>query len=120
MNNFNCVEMARKEAQKILGKIATGIDPVAEKKEKLSRSITLSQAFDDYVKARKALKSTLPKPKIATVAPASTFAVLSTAPIPVVMPQPNKHTLSKGASLLIFATEISGRTVYSEKVDVPI
>lgn len=50
------VEEARKEAQKLLGKIATGIDPVAEKKESRSKSIPLSQAFADYVKARKSLK----------------------------------------------------------------
>ena len=34
--------------------------------------------------------------------------------MPVVMPQPNRHTLSSGASLLILATEISGMTVYSD------
>ncbi len=49
-----------------------------------------------------------------------TFAVFSTAPIPVVIPQPNKQTLSNGASGLILATAISGSTVYSENVDVPI
>lgn len=49
-------ELARREAQKVLGKIATGIDPIAEKKESQVRGITLKQAFDDYLKARKALK----------------------------------------------------------------
>lgn len=49
-------ELARREAQKVLGKIATGIDPIAEKKESQVRGITLRQAFDDYLKARKALK----------------------------------------------------------------
>ncbi len=52
------VEQARNEAQKLLGKIATGIDPVAEKKEEKSRAITLTQVFDDYLKARKSLKAT--------------------------------------------------------------
>ncbi len=61
-----------------------------------------------------------PNPNTATVAPGSTLAVFSTAPIPVVIPQPSKHTLSSGAAWLIFATAISGNTVYSEKVEVPI
>jgi hypothetical protein len=46
--------------------------------------------------------------------------VFTAAPYPVVMPQPNKQTLSKGASGWIFATEISGITVYCENVDVPM
>ena len=50
------VEMARREAKKLLGKIATGIDPIAEKKAKQVTDITLQQTFDDYLKARKALK----------------------------------------------------------------
>ncbi len=52
------VEQARKEAQKLSGKIATGIDPVAEKKEGLTKSMTLRQAFQDYISARKNLKPT--------------------------------------------------------------
>ncbi|MCD6047127.1 MAG: putative phage-related integrase [Gammaproteobacteria bacterium] len=51
-------EQARKEAQKTLGKIATGIDPVAEKKAQKVKSITLEQAFNDYLAARKSLKPT--------------------------------------------------------------
>lgn len=35
------VEQARKEAQKILGKLATGINPVAEKQQLKLQSITL-------------------------------------------------------------------------------
>ncbi|VVP56841.1 hypothetical protein PS854_05723 [Pseudomonas fluorescens] len=61
-----------------------------------------------------------PKPKMATVSPGLTLAVLSTAPIPVVTPQPSRQTFSSGASLAILATEISGNTVYSEKVEVPM
>lgn len=49
-------EQARKEAQKLLGKIATGIDPIAERKEKKVRGVTLLETFDAYLKARKALK----------------------------------------------------------------
>ena len=61
-----------------------------------------------------------PRPKMATVAPSSTLAVFSTAPIPVVTPQPSRQTFSSGASLGIFAREISGSTVYSEKVEQPM
>lgn len=50
------VDGARKEAQKLLGKIATGIDPAAERKEKRARMITLQEVFEDYLKARKSLK----------------------------------------------------------------
>lgn len=50
------VEQARKEAQKLLGKIATGIDPIAEKQAKKASAVTLSEVFNDYLKARKELK----------------------------------------------------------------
>lgn len=50
------IAMAKGEARKLLGKIASGLDPIAEKKAKRSRAITLQQAFDDYMKARKSLK----------------------------------------------------------------
>ncbi|MGD9152167.1 MAG: integrase arm-type DNA-binding domain-containing protein [Gammaproteobacteria bacterium] len=50
------VELARKEALKFLHKIATGIDPIAEKKENKAKRITLQEAFEDYLKARKSLK----------------------------------------------------------------
>lgn len=50
------VEQARNEAQKVLGKIAMGVDPIAEKKEAQVRSVTLEQVFSDYIKARKNLK----------------------------------------------------------------
>ncbi len=52
------VEQARKEAQKLLGKIATGIDPVAEKNEKKAKAVTLKNVFADYLNARKSLKAT--------------------------------------------------------------
>ncbi len=45
-----------------------------------------------------------PRPKTATLAPGVTLAVFSTAPIPVVTPQPSRHTRSSGASLRIFAS----------------
>ena len=37
------VEMARNEAKKLLGKIATGIDPIAERKESKAKAITLKE-----------------------------------------------------------------------------
>ena len=65
-------------------------------------------------------RPTPPSPKMATTEPFSTFAVFRTAPIPVVIPHPNRQTFSKGACELILATAISGSTVYSENVEVPI
>ncbi|MHB1948933.1 MAG: tyrosine-type recombinase/integrase [Gammaproteobacteria bacterium] len=52
------VEQARKEAHKLLGKIATGIDPIAERKERKVRAVTLNEVFTDYLNARKSLKQT--------------------------------------------------------------
>lgn len=49
-------EMARKEAQKVIGKIASGIDPVAEKKELEGAGVILREVFDQYLTARKNLK----------------------------------------------------------------
>lgn len=50
------VEQARKEAQKIIGQIATGINPIAEKQALKINSITLKEVFNDYKQARKSLK----------------------------------------------------------------
>ena len=50
------VEQARKEAQKIIGQIATGIDPIAEKLAAKMSVVTLNDVFEDYIKARKSLK----------------------------------------------------------------
>ncbi len=50
------VEQARKEAQKLLGKIAAGIDPVAEKRSRKASAMSLQDVFDAYLKARKSLK----------------------------------------------------------------
>lgn len=50
------VEQARKEAQKLLGQIATGIDPLAEKQTARIKGVTLKSVFTDYLKARKTLK----------------------------------------------------------------
>ena len=50
------VEEARKEAQKVLGKVAKGEDPLAEKREKKLKSVTLLEAFEDYLITRKDLR----------------------------------------------------------------
>jgi integrase len=51
------VEQARREAQKMLGRIAQGIDPIAEKERKAVLSTTLWQAFQEFKKARKHLNA---------------------------------------------------------------
>ncbi len=50
------VEQARKEAQKLLGKIACGVDPIAEKQSAKASIVTLAEVFQDYLNARKSLK----------------------------------------------------------------
>jgi integrase len=50
-------EQARNEAKKLLGKIATGIDPIAERKEGKAKAVTLKEVYLDYLKARKSLKA---------------------------------------------------------------
>lgn len=57
--------------------------------------------------------TTAPKPKTATVELTSTLHVFHTAPNPVETPHPKRQTFSSGASWLIFAHEISAKTVYS-------
>ncbi len=50
------VEQARKEAQKLLGKIASGQNPIAQKLNDEMRRKTLGDTFDDFKDARKQLK----------------------------------------------------------------
>jgi integrase len=50
------VEQARKEAQKLLGKIATGVDLIAEKQTAKVQGVTLLEVFNDYLNIRKELK----------------------------------------------------------------
>lgn len=50
------VEEARKQAKSLLGSVARGDDPVAEKKTKKVHAMTLQQVLNDYLKARKDLK----------------------------------------------------------------
>lgn len=49
-------EQARKQAQKLLGDIVVGKDPLAEKRAKAARSATLKQAYAEYLQTRKNLK----------------------------------------------------------------
>ena len=51
------VEQARKEAHKLLGQIAMGRNPPAEKKSAALQETTLQQAFDDFIATRKKLKA---------------------------------------------------------------
>jgi hypothetical protein len=76
-----------------------------------------------------------PRPNTATLSPRCTFAVLCTAPMPVVTPQPSRQTFSSGAAGSIFASETSAhdrvfaegagahvvehRLAFNEKRDVP-
>jgi integrase len=51
------VEQARKEAHKLLGHIAMGHNPPAEKKYEALQGTTLEQAFNDFITVRKKLKA---------------------------------------------------------------
>lgn len=51
-------EMAKNEAKKLLGQIAMGIDPIAEKRSAQMRQVTLNEVFSDYIQVRKSLKQT--------------------------------------------------------------
>ena len=55
------VEQARIEAQKFLGQVASGRDPITEKRDELAKSVTLSEAFELYLKVRSGLKETTTK-----------------------------------------------------------
>jgi len=52
------VEQARREATKLLGQVATGVDPVAEKQTAKVAAVTLGEAYQDFLKARKELAVT--------------------------------------------------------------
>ena len=62
----------------------------------------------------------MPAPKTTTVEPASTLAVYIAAPRPVESPQANSAQRSSGASLGTLASAISGITVSSANVVVPM
>ena len=50
------VEQARKEALKLIGKIAIGLNPLAEREHARLAQVTLEQAFEDFKRTRKDLK----------------------------------------------------------------
>lgn len=50
-------EQGRNEAKKFLGKVATGIDPIAQKKEQDTSSVTLQEVYETYLVVRKDLKA---------------------------------------------------------------
>ena len=62
----------------------------------------------------------MPAPNTTHVDPASTRAVNIAAPRPVERPQAKSAACSSGASGSTFASAISGMTVYSANVEVPM
>ena len=60
-----------------------------------------------------------PSPSTSTVAPASTRAVLSTAPTPVWTAQPITHAVSSGVSAGTFTAPVSFAIAYSAKPPTP-
>jgi hypothetical protein len=62
----------------------------------------------------------MPAPNTTHVDPGSTLAVNIAAPSPVESPHANRQACSSGASGEIFARAISGITVYSANVLVPM
>ena len=62
----------------------------------------------------------MPAPNTTQVEPGSTFAVYMAAPSPVESPQANRQARSSGASGETLASAISGITVASANVLVPM
>ena len=60
-----------------------------------------------------AARPTPPQPNTATVEPGSMRAVLSTAPTPVVTPQPISAARSSGMSSRIFTSAFSWTSIFS-------
>ncbi|MGH8630031.1 MAG: Arm DNA-binding domain-containing protein, partial [Burkholderiales bacterium] len=50
------VEQARRQAQKFLGQLAMGENPIADKEREQLRSLTLEQIFADFKRARAGLR----------------------------------------------------------------
>lgn len=46
-------EQARKQALKLIGKIALGTNPIADRERERMRALTLEQVFDDFLRLRK-------------------------------------------------------------------
>ena len=62
----------------------------------------------------------MPAPNTAHVEPGAIDAVNIAAPSPVERPHANRHARSSGASRSILARAISGMTVHSQNVEVPM
>ena len=62
---------------------------------------------------------TAPVPKTATAEPGLGWSTLSTAPAPVMMPQPRGPRISSGASSGTLTTPWAGAFVCSAKADCP-
>ena len=62
---------------------------------------------------------TPPQPITATLDPGSTFAVFSTAPTPVRMPQDNSAAISHGTSSSTFMAASAGTTISSANAPRP-
>jgi len=78
-SNALTVEKARTKAEIMLGKIADGVDPVAEKRKSQMQSVTLLQVFKAYIQARKSLapKTLYDYERVVTIA----FAAWSNKPL---------------------------------------
>jgi hypothetical protein len=50
------VEQVRREAQKYLGQVATGVDPRVRARKASARAVTLQEVFEEYCRTRSALK----------------------------------------------------------------
>lgn len=51
------VEQARKEAQKLLGQVAMGMNPIADKQREQLRALTLEQVYTEFKRVRAQLKT---------------------------------------------------------------
>ena len=94
--------------------------PRASARRSSERSTTMIRSAPCRRQPATAPSPTMPAPKTAHVEPASTFAVNIAAPNPVERPQAKRQACSKGASGSTFASAISGITVYSANVEVPM
>ena len=116
------------------GRLDDPLDRVGAAEHRLRRAVTASRARADPRRGRRrrcaprpaggsrSLRRARPCPRRRRrmSSPASTFAVLIAAPIPVESPHAKSAAPSSGASGLIFASAISGITVYSANVEVPM
>ena len=77
-------------------------------------------AVPDGERPQEGAKPTPPRPTTATVAPAGTLAVLTTAPTPVITAQPKIAATSGGTSGSIRTTELGTTTARSANAEIPL